>query len=713
MFAPKLPKPRTKAAPNPANDPEQRSTLIADRSRRPVEQVPLFSPSSSGNDVTPELLSELNIGERVAVPTVPRRASWNFGKVAIFPPSRTTGSETQIPTPGVIQTKLAINDPGDSYEQEADRIAEQVVRTPESPCACGGECPRCAGGQADLQHVSLQTKRVEAGYTGQVAAPPIVDKVLRSTGQPLDAGTRAFMEPRFGYDFSRVRVHSGPTAEQSADEVKANAYTVQNNIVFAAGKFAPDTPQGRHLLAHELAHVVQQNGAMAVIQRDPKDHAPHVPVEPASVPADRAAYQRYLETLREMMAKPNVSDPKLAEIVEKLYRDHPEIGSGSTAAAIRNEVATGMATKGTRHLQAGRERMNMLSDWLKNQEKLRNLAADMAAGRVPKRALPGKIASASDVEMAEHLFKDLQQSVDSGYYAEFEITFHPPPAAPGGADPAGGTGPASGESPAKAKAPAAEKAPAKSTAKAPPKATEPAAPVKATETASAPAKAPAASEPAGGTSIGTAGSTATREMGEVVESSIFRSAGRLLAREAPGLVLQLAVMLLFPPKVNIHNDKAGELSRKKLEPAVQDALKRQKALFEKLLNDDSEQLIYANVTAKLYYDVAASASGDLEVYLVDVSFVDMTINREDDSGTDPKFDVTTRPITRQATHSLLLYEPEAVTAAREWAEAQQKYQECLRQYGTGHIPRAAGVEEQPNPDEGPCIVPHMKPMEGP
>ncbi len=142
-------------------------------------------------------------------------------------------------------------------------------------------------------------------------------------------------------------------------------------------------------------------------------------------------------------------------------------------------------------------------------------------------------------------------------------------------------------------------------------------------------------------------------------------------------------------------------------------MEKQKAFFEKLLSEDWSQSIYANVTAKLSYDVGASSSGDLDLYLVDVTFVDMKINHEDDSGTDPTFDVSTRPITRQATQSVLLFEPESVTRDREWAQAQQKYQECVHQYGTGRVPRAAGVEDQPNPEEGPCIPPRMKPMEGP
>ena len=75
----------------------------------------------------------------------------------------------------------------------------------------------------------------------------MVQEVLRSPGQPLDPATRAFMEPRFGYDFSRVRVHSGAAAEQSARDVNAHAYTVGHNMVFGAGRFAPETHEGRRL----------------------------------------------------------------------------------------------------------------------------------------------------------------------------------------------------------------------------------------------------------------------------------------------------------------------------------------------------------------------------------------------------------------------------------------------------------------------------------
>lgn len=151
-----------------------------------------------------------------------------------------------------LQAKLAINEPGDSYEQDADRIAEQVMRTPEPQ--------------------NLQAKRVQAGDAGHGAAPPSVDAVLRSPGQPLDPATRSFMEPRFGHDFSQVRVHTGTAAEESARDVNAHAYAVGHDVVFGPGRFAPGTQEGRRLIAHELAHTLQQSGgAPRAIARQPKE----------------------------------------------------------------------------------------------------------------------------------------------------------------------------------------------------------------------------------------------------------------------------------------------------------------------------------------------------------------------------------------------------------------------------------------------------------
>lgn len=181
-------------------------------------------------------------------------AAHDLSKVTVF---------HQVPVK--IQKKLRVNTPGDSYEQEADSVAERVMRMPkpalQGDCACGGECPKCKTNQAEQQRNLLQAKYLQSGDAEETEAPPVVHEVLNSVGQPLDPQTRAFMEPRFGHDFSHVRVHSGVAAEQSARGLSAHAYTVGHNIVFGAGRFAPATHEGRRLLAHELTHVVQQSGA--------------------------------------------------------------------------------------------------------------------------------------------------------------------------------------------------------------------------------------------------------------------------------------------------------------------------------------------------------------------------------------------------------------------------------------------------------------------
>lgn len=166
----------------------------------------------------------------------------------------------------VVQAKLRVSQPNDSYEQEADYVANRVMSIPEPQmqraCACGGACSSCQAAQPGEEHERMQTKRVQASDTGQIAAPPIVNEVLRSPGRPLDTAARRFMEPRFGQDFSQVRVHTDAKATESARAVNARAFTVGRDVVFGTGQFAPGTTQGRRLLAHELAHFSQQNGPL-------------------------------------------------------------------------------------------------------------------------------------------------------------------------------------------------------------------------------------------------------------------------------------------------------------------------------------------------------------------------------------------------------------------------------------------------------------------
>ena len=113
---------------------------------------------------------------------------------------------------------------------------------------------------APTGHIPL--RRAAVGQATLATTPPIVGDVLRSPGRPLDPATQAFMEPRFGHDFSQVRVHTDARSAASAHAVGALAYTVGQDVVFGAGQYAPQSPAGRQLLAHELTHVAQQSGAL-------------------------------------------------------------------------------------------------------------------------------------------------------------------------------------------------------------------------------------------------------------------------------------------------------------------------------------------------------------------------------------------------------------------------------------------------------------------
>jgi outer membrane lipoprotein SlyB len=152
-----------------------------------------------------------------------------------------------------LQGKLVIGASNDFLEQEADRVADQVMSI-STQSAIGNTLPR-------IQRLAGQAN------DGMETTPASVDHVLASSGIPLEPELRQDMEQRFDHDFSQVQVHTGGTAEQSAREVNARAYTVGNNIVFGTGQFEPSSYEGRRLIAHELTHVVQQNTNSNAVSR--------------------------------------------------------------------------------------------------------------------------------------------------------------------------------------------------------------------------------------------------------------------------------------------------------------------------------------------------------------------------------------------------------------------------------------------------------------
>ena len=160
----------------------------------------------------------------------------------------------------VLQPQLRIGASHDPLEQEADRVAEQVLATATNPA---------------VSHVPPRIQRFTGQPTGATAtAPASVDRALAGAGQPLAPVLQQGMGQRFGHDFSQVRIHTDAQAAESARDVNAHAYTVGHNLVFGAGQFAPGTLEGRRLIAHELTHVVQQAGFAGnnLIQRNCRNH---------------------------------------------------------------------------------------------------------------------------------------------------------------------------------------------------------------------------------------------------------------------------------------------------------------------------------------------------------------------------------------------------------------------------------------------------------
>ncbi len=193
-------------------------------------------------------------------------ASLNFSRVPLYASSDS-----------VVQAKLTVGSPNDKYEQEADRVAEQVMRMPAPSETAGAVRWSKTGPQGPSQLPTIQRKCTKceeeqklqakeiSGTTPEVA-PQVAARVqsLQGVGQPLPASARQFFEPRFGRDFSQVRIHTDAASTQA---LGARAYTLGRNIVFNTGQYAPETTSGRQLLAHELTHVSQQQPTAILPQR--------------------------------------------------------------------------------------------------------------------------------------------------------------------------------------------------------------------------------------------------------------------------------------------------------------------------------------------------------------------------------------------------------------------------------------------------------------
>lgn len=174
--------------------------------------------------------------------------------------NRYVGQVATQAAPLVVQPKLTVTPPGDQYEEEADRVAGQVMRQIQ-----GGAVQHAP----EDEEAPVMRKGVDAA-TGGVAVSPGVESAIESArggGQPLPEGTRAAMEGAIGADFSGVRVHADGQAHALNEDLSARAFTTGQDIFFRQGEYAPGRAEGQRLLAHELAHVVQQEGQNHALQQ--------------------------------------------------------------------------------------------------------------------------------------------------------------------------------------------------------------------------------------------------------------------------------------------------------------------------------------------------------------------------------------------------------------------------------------------------------------
>jgi hypothetical protein len=331
-------------------------------------------------------------------------------------PGQNTFWQSLALRPAAIQPKLTVSQTNDPDEREADHVADQVMRM-ASPSSINDKLSfasdaspkvqRKCGTCEDEEEKKVQRKESSADSTAN--APPIVHDALSSPGQPLDSATRGFFEPRFRHDFSQVRVHTDARASESAQAVNALAYTVGRNLVFNRGQYAPGSQGGQRLIAHELAHVAQQDSGKVRLKiqrsrlRDFSDAA-----RPEFDPAQLTDAQ--IEATNEFRAYMN---PTLVwQVNEHMTRNEARLACRLILRDIRAGVAVDWQT-------GARIYMN----------RARLLRPSTAHGADQRRSPPGPEAAIPDTGLATEL----------GY--ELDPSSRPPPAAPPPPPPVGGPAP--------------------------------------------------------------------------------------------------------------------------------------------------------------------------------------------------------------------------------------------------------------------------------
>lgn len=292
-----------------------------------------------------------------------------------------------------LQTKLTVGVPGDVYEREADQVADQVLSMRSAPmiqrkcaaCSQGrASCSKCEEEErAQAKEKSGQSSRATSGFETQHTES-------RAGGEPLPLSVRAFFEPRFRHDFSEVRIHSNHQAAASAHSINARAYTLGNEITFGAGELDFTTHSGRLLLAHELAHVVQQRlgsslQTASILQRDPNDG--DAPIAP---PPEHAERRTRLDEMRVDIEQKNLERDDL----QAQFRVVPEYTSEETEAQRNGLRAQLTSTEETLVLML-QDRITLINEAF---QALTELTKSSPSLPEPQQSVPEKPVSEYSVQ---------------------------------------------------------------------------------------------------------------------------------------------------------------------------------------------------------------------------------------------------------------------------------------------------------------------------
>jgi hypothetical protein len=329
----------------------------------------VFAPQAVATD-TPAGKHQAVVRRSLPMPLAPVSAMHSDGALLQRKPNCACGggcpSCQQDPHPDTIQTKLQISTPGDQYEQEADQLSDQVMRM--SGDEVGKPTPTLItkGIQRQVSDPDIEEEMEKAlKETGAIVQRQVnqgekLDKddgegkplqaetargntrststdlvaslnSLKDGGQPLSLAARSFMEPRFGQDFSHVRVHTDSTANKAAQALNAHAFTVGPNVAFAAGQYAPETSVGQRLLAHELSHVLQQSDQPRIQRKIIVGGKPYTPTKKYYAYLDAQGLgpmKEFIETMHNSGKPPDFS-----------FASFEQMG---TEVRVRNQITKGI-----------------------------------------------------------------------------------------------------------------------------------------------------------------------------------------------------------------------------------------------------------------------------------------------------------------------------------------------------------------------------------